>query len=84
MGIVRNRFFKWCTSSLLGHLVLMQVCFSLPLLAFFLPTIYLQGDLTVAWALYMVFASMVLGAVCAVIFWYAVTSPLIKSRDGPK
>ena len=82
MGIVRNRFLKWCCSSLPGHLVLIQVCFSLPLSAFFIPTIYLQGGLTVAWALYMVFACMVLGGVCAVMLWYAVTLPLIKSRDG--
>jgi hypothetical protein len=75
-----KNLFNWCCSSLLGHVVLMQMCFSLPLLLFFLPTIYLQGNLTVAWALYMAVVFMILGAVCAVLFWYTVTLPLMKRR----
>jgi hypothetical protein len=77
-----KKFFNWCCASLLGHVVLMQLCFSLPLLLFFLPTIYSQGTLTVAWVLYMFFALMTLGAVCAVLFWYTITLPLLNNRRG--
>jgi len=77
-----SNLFNWCCSSLLGHVVLMQICFSVPLLLFFLPTIYLQGNLSIAWALYMVFVFLGLGAVCAVLFWYAVTLPLMRNRRG--
>ena len=79
-----KKFFNWCYSSLLGHVVLMQLCFSLPLLLVFLPTISSQGTLTVAWVLYMFFAFTTLGAVCAVLFWYALTLPLMKNRRGKR
>lgn len=69
---------KLLAGSVLGHVVLMEIMFSLPFCVYGLISNYLAGSLTFAFALRM-FASLVaLGALSAAIIWYSSTLPAIK------
>jgi len=73
-------FFKWASSSLLGHVALTESLFSLPLFLVFLDMNYDDGTLTLAWALYMALIWALLGLVGAALVWYTISLPLIKQR----
>lgn len=77
-----SRFFKWGSSSLLGHIVLSEVFFTTPLSIMFFYSNYTEGELTVSWALYIAFMGALLGVVGAMLLWYLVSLPLIKERGG--
>jgi hypothetical protein len=81
MNIIRNSFFKWCSSSLIGHLVLFEIAFGLPLLLVFSWQSYQEGTPTVGWAFWLVFVWAVCAAVGAVAFWFTLSVFLIKRRD---
>lgn len=78
--MVRNKFFKWGSSSLSGHLVLFEVTCATPLFIFALGTMYSEGTLTVVRALYMAIVCSALVAIGAALFWYTFSLPLIKRR----
>jgi hypothetical protein len=78
--MLRNRFFKWGSSSLIGHVVLFEVICAAPLLSFSIGTMYSEGTLTVLSTLYMAVVCSVLVAVGAALFWYTFSLPLIKRR----
>jgi hypothetical protein len=84
MGIVRNRFFKWSSSSLIGHLAIFQLLCALPLFIWSLATMKSEGTLTMGSVLRMALVCSTLVAVAAALFWYSVSSPLIKSRNYRK
>jgi hypothetical protein len=44
--MLRNKFFKWGSSSLIGHVVLFEVICATPLLSFSIGTMYSKGTLT--------------------------------------
>lgn len=73
-------FFKWASSSLLGHVALTEVFFSVPLFLVFLDLNYEDGTLTIAWALYMALIWALLGVVSAAFVWHTISLPLIKRR----
>lgn len=74
---------KWAASSLLGHVVVFAVTFSLPICVAFLDLNYRDGTLDAAWAFWIVSMSGLIGIVVAALFWYTVSRPLIKRRkDG--
>jgi len=79
-GVMRNRFFRWCSSSLKGHLTLFQVLCATPLSLWAILTMRSEGTLTVAWGLRIVLLCSVLCAIGAALFWYSFSKPLIKSR----
>ena len=81
MGILRNRFFKWGSTSLRGHLVLFELTCAVPLFVWSLATMRDEGTLTIGSALRMALVCSVLVAIGAVLFWHTFSSPLIKSRD---
>jgi hypothetical protein len=65
----KQNFREWAKSSLIGHIVLSELTFSLSLLFVLLFLNYNQGTLTVAWAIYLVFMVAVLGAVLGITIW---------------
>jgi hypothetical protein len=73
-------FFKWASSSLIGHVALTEIFFSMPLFLVFLDANYDDGTLTLAWALYMALIWALLGVVGAALVWYTISLPLIKQR----
>ena len=77
-------FFKWASSSLLGHVALVEVFCSVPLCAVLLDSNYADGMLTVAWALWIVCISCLAGGVGAVLIWYTISLPLIKQRKDKR
>lgn len=78
----KSSWLKRASFSLRGHIALFEAAFSLPLFTAFLWRNYSEGTLTLAWVLYLVILWAALGAVGAVVFWYTVTAPLIKRRNG--
>jgi hypothetical protein len=77
-------FFKWASSSFLGHVALTEIIFSLPLFLVFLDSNYNQGTLTLEWALYIALICAVFGVVGAAFVWYTISLPLIKQRKGKR
>jgi hypothetical protein len=84
MGIVRNRFFKWGSTSLIGHLVMFQLLCGLPLYAWGLATMRAEGTLTMGSALRIGVICATLVGIGAALFWYSFSAPLIRSRKGGK
>jgi hypothetical protein len=80
--MLRNSFFKWGSSSLVGHLALFELTCGIPLLFFSVATMYSDGTLTMAFALYMAFVCSALVAVGAALFWYTFSKPLLKRRGA--
>ncbi len=74
-------FREWARTSLIGHVVIFEMTFSLALLILFLIVNYNEGTLTLAWALHLVFISTVAGAVLAITIWYAFSAKYSK-RGG--
>lgn len=74
------KFFKWASSSLLGHVALTELVFSLPLFLVFLDSNYEDGTLNLAWALYMALIWALLGVAGAALLWHTISLPLIKRR----
>lgn len=82
IGIVRNKFFKWGSTSLVGHLVMFELLCGSPLLVWALSTMQSEGTLTLGSALRIGIICVGLVAVGAALFWYTFSAPLLKSRDG--
>jgi hypothetical protein len=80
MSILKNKFFQWCTSSLIGHLIFFETFVSVPLFVWTLMTMYQQHTLTVATALKIGLLCMVHIGIGAALLWYSFSSPLIRSR----
>jgi hypothetical protein len=75
-----SKLLKRASSSLLGNVVLVEVLFSAPLCLIFLSQSYAEKTLTVSWTAWLIVVWAAMGAAAAVVFWYAVSLPLIKSR----
>jgi hypothetical protein len=73
-------FLKWASSSLLGHLVLVEVVCSVPLCLVLLDLNYEDGTLTAGWALWIFSISALAGVIGAALVWYTISLPLIKRR----
>lgn len=73
-------FLKKGNPTLLGHVVLFEVIFSLPLFLFFLSTRHARGTLTLDSGIYLAFIWAAGGAVVAVLFWFTFSLPLMKRR----
>lgn len=75
-----KQLFKWARGSLIGHVVAFELFFSIPMGLGGLFTNYVQGTLTLPWAMYVLVLAAALGAVLGVVIRYAVTLPIIKRR----
>jgi len=75
---------KRSSSSLLGHIALFEIVFSLPFFLYFLHQHYLEDTLTVEWAIYLAVIWAVGGAVVAGFVWFTVSLGLIKRQRGRK
>ena len=73
-------FLKWVGSSLLGHIALSELLFSMPLFLLGLSLNYSEGTITVAWSFYIAIVCALGGIIFALLFWYTVSVPLIKRR----
>jgi hypothetical protein len=80
-GMLRTRFFKWCSFSLKGHLVFFQLLCAIPLSLWAILTMRSEGTLTIAWGFRMALVCSALCAIGAALFWYTFSKPLIKSRS---
>jgi peptidoglycan/LPS O-acetylase OafA/YrhL len=78
--LIVSKFRKWASTSLIGHIALLQLIFALPFYLIFLRRIYLQGGLTVGWGLYMACVVTAASVVSATLIWYTVSRPLIEGR----
>lgn len=77
-----SKFFRWGSFSLPGHIALFEIFLGMPLFLTFSWLNYSEGTLTAGWAVYVAFICSVAGFVSAVLIWYAISLPLIKSRGG--
>jgi hypothetical protein len=82
MGIVRNKFFHWGSTSLVGHLVMFELLCGTPLLVLALSTMQSEGTLTLGSALRIGIICVGVVAVGAALFWYIFSAPLLRSRRG--
>jgi hypothetical protein len=73
-------FAKWASTSLIGHVVLFELTFSIPMSFLMIYLNYVEGTLTASWALWLFFVSALLGSVGAGAIWYTITLPLIKRQ----
>jgi hypothetical protein len=81
--VLRSKFFTWCGSSLIGHVALFEIGFSIAMGILAVLVNYAEGTLTLAWAWHIVLVSAVGGAAMAVVIRYAVTLPFLKRHgDG--
>ena len=65
-----ERFRHWVRTTLQGHILGIWIYFSCPIAAVFLFLNYQDGTLTVMWALFIVFAAIVIGAALACVLFF--------------
>ena len=80
--MLRNKFFRWCTLSLKGHLILFQLLGATPLSLWAILTMQSEGTLTLVSGVRMTLLASVLVGIAAALVWYGFSKPLIKSRGG--
>jgi len=66
----KEGFRHWVRTTLQGHIVGIWIYFSCPIAGVFLFLNYQDGTLTVVWALFMVFAATVIGAVLGTVLFF--------------
>jgi len=80
MSLVRNKYFKWGSSSILGHVALSEALFGVPMFLFALTSMYAEDTLTISSTLKLGLLCAAAAAIFAVTFWYSISSNLIKRR----
>lgn len=76
------KFLKWASTSLLGHLIVFEVIFSLPMFLLLSALNYSLDIFTVGWARYAAIVWASLGGVGAALVWCTVSLPAIKRRKN--
>jgi hypothetical protein len=74
-----NHFLRWGRKSFFGHLILSELFFSLPALAFFAMLLDSEGTPIHDWVS-AVFAVMLGGFVFALVMWFAISYPISKRK----
>jgi hypothetical protein len=73
----------WAGHSLFGHVVFLQISLSLPLFTIFAWLFYADGRLTLMRLLGLAAVASILGAITAIIAWYTIWLPFLKTwRKG--
>ena len=80
--MLRNRFFRWCTLSLRGHLIFFQLLGATPLSLWAILTMLSEGTLTLVGGARVTLLCSVLVGIGAALVWYGFSNPLITSRGG--
>ncbi len=78
----QQSFFKWASHSLIGHIVLFPIGFTVPMLFVFWDSMYSGGVLTFARVLHVLSLLVGGGLVVAILFWYTISRPLIGRRKN--
>ena len=79
--MARQNVLKWCSTTLLGHLVLIALPVWIAMSAIFVIANYIDGTLTVAWAFYILWMGLLIAVIVAVLIWFTLTAPLIKATN---
>jgi hypothetical protein len=74
---------QWSRSSLFNVVVLCEVAISAPSFLAFCVANYLEGSLTLAWALWILAATVAEGIAFALPTWFLFVAPHKKARLGP-
>jgi hypothetical protein len=77
----RHRFLIWAATSLTGHVVFFELIFAIPMAIIFTYLNYIQGTLTVSWAIWIVGLSAAVSIIISILIWTTITMPRIKRRD---
>jgi hypothetical protein len=73
-------FLKWASTSLVGHVLLYGLAFTLFLSPILIYLNYVEQTLTLSWAIFVVVVCAVLGAVGGLLIWSTITLPYIRRR----
>jgi hypothetical protein len=81
----KSKFARWALLSLVGHVVLVQLVFTLPMVIVFLRLDFLDGTLSVSSTARTVWVAALGGLCCAAALWFTITVPLAaKQRQSGK
>jgi hypothetical protein len=68
-----RKFAKWASSSLVGHIVLFQICGALPMFILFMYLNYSEDTLTLSWAIWIAFVAECFGIFMALLMWFTLS-----------
>jgi hypothetical protein len=66
-------FLKWCSKSLVGHIVLCQLMGALPMFILFTYLNYTEGTLTPSWGVWVAFVAECFGLFMAMFLWFGLS-----------
>jgi hypothetical protein len=69
-------------STLLGHVVFLEVFWGVPMASFFIWKNYTDGALTMRWALWCIFVSAIGALFVAFLFWFTMGRRLLQRQLG--
>jgi hypothetical protein len=78
--MVLRHFFGWGRTSLVGNIALFESFLSAPFFVVMSLANYLEGTLTLAWALWIALISAILGVVVAVPIWFLLIRPRVLHK----
>ena len=73
-------FFMWASHSFVGHVVLFQIMWTVPMLIISIVLNNADGTVTLLWALNSLALSSLSAFVIAILVWYTISRPLIRQR----
>ena len=83
-----RQFFRWCLSSLWGHLVYFGILWGVGFSILGLWLNWTQGTLTLEWAFYVVGYSFLGGPIVGALVWYLITRPrfgrLLRAKNASR
>lgn len=81
MSLLRNRFFRSASASLLGHMVLFEIFCGGPLALVFAYLSYIDGNRTLERLIQIAIVCTVFAFVMALLLWFSVTRRLNKRQN---
>jgi len=80
----KDESYRWLATTLHGHIVLYGGGWSIVMIPTFLIMNYMEGTLTLKWALFIILTCPLFGILGGVFMWFFVMKPLLRRRTEGK
>jgi hypothetical protein len=69
----RSKFISWASTSLSGHVALFEIVFGIPIAVLMIFLNYMEGTLTIGWAMWIVGSCAAISIILAIAIWTTLT-----------
>jgi hypothetical protein len=70
----RSKFISWASTSLSGHVALFEIVFGIPIAVLMIFLNYMEGTLTIGWAMWIVGSCAAISIILAIAIWTTISN----------